>query len=110
VNRKQKQEEWLRDVEARQRNVVFPDTLGNETRFWRNLGKQPFNLSTKVGLALLALLGWGTLIWIVVALYREGVAGGLALGMILFWGPIFGAIAWGTRRALRNIQNARRKR
>lgn len=30
-------DEWLRDVEARQRNIVFPDTLNNETRGWRNL-------------------------------------------------------------------------
>jgi len=33
---------WLEDVRARQRNVVFPDTVQNEVRFWRNLitGKQ----------------------------------------------------------------------
>ncbi len=24
---------WLQDIEARQRNVVFPDTVENETRF-----------------------------------------------------------------------------
>ncbi len=26
----QRRDEWLRDVEARQRNVVFPDTVRNE--------------------------------------------------------------------------------
>ena len=30
--------EWLKDVNERQRNLVFPDTLRNEMRFWRNLG------------------------------------------------------------------------
>ena len=30
-------DEWLRDVYARQRNVVFPDTVQNEARFWRNI-------------------------------------------------------------------------
>jgi hypothetical protein len=46
-----KRDEWLQDIEARQRNVVFPDTVQNEARFWRNVGKQPFTTSTKVGLA-----------------------------------------------------------
>jgi H+/Cl- antiporter ClcA len=30
-------EEWLRDLNDRQRNIVFPDTAANEARFWRNL-------------------------------------------------------------------------
>ena len=30
-------DEWLRDIETRQQNIVFPDTLNNETRGWRNL-------------------------------------------------------------------------
>jgi hypothetical protein len=30
-------EQWLRDVQDRQRNVVFPETLSNETRLWRNI-------------------------------------------------------------------------
>jgi hypothetical protein len=30
-------EEWMRDVETRQRNIVFPDTVANEGRFLRNL-------------------------------------------------------------------------
>ena len=110
MHRQRKQEEWLRDVDARQRNVVFPDTVENETRFWRNLGKQPFTTNTKVGLALLALLGWGFLIRIVVALFQEKLVWAFILGMVLLWGPFFGVIAWATRRALRNIQNARRKR
>ena len=28
---------WHQDIESRQRNVVFPDTLYNEARLWRNL-------------------------------------------------------------------------
>jgi hypothetical protein len=110
VHRNRKREEWLRDVDARQRNVVFPNTVENETRFWRNLGQQPFTINTKVGLALLALLGWGFLIRIVVALFKEKLAWAVILAMLLLWGPFFGVIAWATRRALRNIQNARRKR
>jgi len=56
-----KRDEWRQDIKARQRNVVFPDTVQNEARFWRNIGKQPFTTSTKVGLAVLAILGLGVI-------------------------------------------------
>jgi hypothetical protein len=101
-----KEEQWLRDVRDRQRNIVFPDTVDNEARFWRNLGKQPFTTPTKVGLALLAILGWGTVAVVLVAAFHEGVIWRIALVMLLLWGPILGAIAWATHRSLR--QNARR--
>jgi hypothetical protein len=54
--RKQR-EEWQQDVNARQRNVVFPDTVQNEGRFWRNLanGKQKFAIVQAIGLALIFL-------------------------------------------------------
>jgi hypothetical protein len=54
-----KPDEWLKDIAVWQHNVVFPNTVQNEARFWRNLGKRPRTASIKVGLALLALLGWG---------------------------------------------------
>jgi hypothetical protein len=53
------QREWLEDTEARQRNVVFPDTVNNEARFWRNLGNRPWTMRTKIGLGLLAILFGG---------------------------------------------------
>src|SRR5690349_13715657 len=34
---KRKSEEWMRDVEGSQRNIVFPDTALNEARLWQNL-------------------------------------------------------------------------
>lgn len=108
VGNQRKRDQWLQDIEARQRNVVFPDTVQNEARFWRNLGKQPFTTSTKVGLALLAILGWGFFAFILFATFQEGVTWAFTLGMILFCGPIFGAIAWATRRSLRSIENSRR--
>ena len=103
-----KEDQWLQDIRARQRNIVFPDTVQNEARFWRNLGKQPFNASTHVGLALMAILGWGTVAVVLVAGFHEGVIWRIALGMLLLWGPIFAAIAWATRRSLRSVENARR--
>jgi len=50
-------DEWLYDIEARQRNVVFSDTPANEARFWRNLyeGKQKLT-RTRHSLGLLAVL------------------------------------------------------
>jgi hypothetical protein len=48
-------ERWLRDVNARQRNVVFPDTAANESRFWRNIisGKEKLHATQIVGIALI---------------------------------------------------------
>ncbi len=107
MNNNRERDQWLQDVEARQRNVVFPNTVQNEARFWRNLSKQPFTTSTKVGLGILGLFVYGFLITILVAAFRAGVGWRLAVGMILFCGPLFGAITWATRRSLRNIENAR---
>jgi hypothetical protein len=110
MHRKQKQrEEWLRDVEARQHNVVFPDTVQNEARFWRNLGKFPTSTSARAGLVVLAMFVFVWAATILISTYRVGVLWEFVLGMILFCGSIFGAIAWATRRSLRNIEDGRRK-
>ena len=58
VNKKsQKREDWLRDVDARQRNVTFPDTAASEARFWRNLihCKERLTVVQKTGTGLIAL-------------------------------------------------------
>jgi hypothetical protein len=101
-------EQWLQDIEARQRNVVFPDSVQNEARFWRNLGKGPSSKSAKAGLVVLAIFVFAWAAIILVATYKGGVFGEFGLGMLVFCGSIFGAIAWATRRSLRNIQNTRR--
>jgi hypothetical protein len=100
-------DEWLRDVEARQRNLVFPNTVENGTRFWRNLGTGPSNTATKLGLAVLAIFVFGLAAAILVASYQAGAMWSFLLGMLLFCGPLFGAIAWATRRSLREIENHR---
>ena len=103
-------EQLGQDIEARQRNVVFPDTVQNEARFWRNLGNQPWTPVTKVGLVLLGLFVFGFLGRLIVAVFQAGVALRAMVVMLLIWGPIFLAIAWATRRALRNISHSKRKR
>jgi hypothetical protein len=68
-----KRDQWLHDIESRQRNIVFPDTLQNETRFWRNLGKGPSKTSTKIGLAVLGIFVFGFLAAILVGAFQAGV-------------------------------------
>jgi hypothetical protein len=48
-------EEWQQDVTARQRNLVFPDTVQNERRLWQNLasGKQKLTITQTIGIALI---------------------------------------------------------
>lgn len=108
MSNNRKHDQWLQDVEARQRNIVFPSTVQNEARFWRNLSKQPLTTSSKVGLGIFGVFVFALLIWILVAAVGAGEGWQLAVLMILFCAPIFGAIAWATRRSLRNIENARR--
>jgi hypothetical protein len=52
---RQSKDDWLRDIEARQRNVVFPDIVQNEGRFWRNIysGRQSLALSQWLGILIL---------------------------------------------------------
>src|SRR5436305_7924900 len=48
---------WERDVINRQRNIVFPDTVLNEGRFYRNIasGKAIFTRGQKISLLLILL-------------------------------------------------------
>jgi hypothetical protein len=64
--RRKTQREWLQDVEARQRNVVFPDTANNEARFWRNImeGRQRLTTAQKLGIGLFGLLALGLFVLI----------------------------------------------
>lgn len=103
-----KRDQWLQDIQARQRNYVFPDTVQNEARFWRNLKDIPWSTSTKIGMAILAIFVGGFGVRLLVALIQEHRVLPLALAMILVWGPIFGGIAWVTKRALRKIEKDRR--
>jgi hypothetical protein len=103
-------EPWLTDVRDRQRNLVFPDTARNEGLFWRNVGKLPWKRSTKAGMGLLALSFYAFLGAILISAFNEGTGWRLLLGMILFCGPLFGGIAFATRRALREVEGSRRSR
>src|ERR1700760_1846739 len=106
-----RRDEWLRDVDNRQRNTVFPDTSRNEARFLRNLAASPRKPSTAIGAVLAVFVATGAGI-LVVASFESGFITGLALviGTLVFAGSMLVAVAWGTRRALGEAESSRRKR
>ncbi len=110
--------EWLKDVNERQRNLVFPDTLRNEMRFWRNLGSGAGRLTKAqaIGVALLFAAPLGVIVSEAARRYRyagpgsvfDRLAGafGYSVLFLLFLGAVFLLIGWRARRALRAIESS----
>ena len=75
-----------------------------------HLEKNPaFNAPAKVGQILMALFVFGIVASFFVAIVARDLGwkqelSTFALVMLLFWGPIFAAIAWATRRSLRKAR------
>jgi hypothetical protein len=110
MSKHKQREQWTQDVSNRQRSVVFPQTLANEVRFWRNIGGSKPTALTWAGLAIFGLSVFAFGGGLLVMLIREGALWGGLLTILLIFGPIFGLIGWATRRNLRNLENSRRKR
>ena len=103
---KGQREQWQADIQARQRNIVFPDTVQNEARFWRNIisGEQRLTPVQAVGLAVMlfmiavplwALIKWmrySVVAWLVVA---------LCVGAVLF-------LRWRAVKALSQLRRSKR--
>jgi hypothetical protein len=108
MGKEHQRDEWLHDIDARQRNVVFPDTVDNEARFWRNIGKSPLRTVQKCGVVILAAFFLGSGAFIVWMILRDQngttLLAGVAVLIVLIFGPIVGAIMWGTRRTLKNLK------
>lgn len=67
-----RRDQWLSEVKARQRNIVFPDTVRNEGEFDRNLVNQPLrNNWQKLGVVLVALLPLGFIAAMLAGLMSE---------------------------------------
>jgi hypothetical protein len=112
MSERKQRDQWLQDVRDRQNNIVFPQTLANETRLWRNIGTRPATALTWAGLAILGLFVFGFTAILLVIVVRSGgwvevLAGVLAT--LLVFGPIVGLIVWATRRNLRNLEDSRHK-
>jgi hypothetical protein len=110
---RQSKDEWLRDIDARQRNIVFPDTVQNKGRFWRNLyhGKEPLNTAQWIGVILLylsAALSLGFFVYMLWPRYEApwwrklipayGVPAIIFIAVVLF-------VVWGNRKARRSSQS-----
>jgi len=97
--RQRDRQNWLREVGASQRNVVFPDTLQNEANGWRKLitSKRPLTLVQAVGIALL-YLGMGMVLW---NESRLKLLGGWVVLFVIF-GVFFLILRWRVRCALRS--------
>ena len=56
VNRDEQERAWWDDLYYRQRNIVFPDTVLNEGRFFRTLvsGEIQLNVAQRIGAIILA--------------------------------------------------------
>jgi hypothetical protein len=109
MSERKQRDQWMQDVRDRQNNIVFPQTLANETRLWRNIGTGPTTALTWAGLAVLAVFAFGSggyflAIWIQAGAFWVG-----AVTMLLIFGPIFGLIVWATRRSLRKLEDSRHK-
>jgi hypothetical protein len=104
-------EEWEADIRARQRNTVFPDTVENEGRFWRNLasGKQKLTVMQGIGIALMFLLLGGIFWSHAVERFRYAASGSVfdRLVPVTDWAVVlvvfvvsFLLLRWRVRRAL----------
>ena len=112
VTKPRGQDEWLRDVEARQRNIVFPDTLNNETRGWRNLIEAGRSTAIqKLGIVVLFIwilgLGLSSAYFISDSFSRSGLLllGAICLSTTGFIALIILAIRVGIAFAERDIRN-----
>ncbi len=80
-----KKQEWEQDIINRQRNIVFPDTVLNEGRFYRNIfSRTPdFTRGQRVGLVI-----WGLCVFVSGCV---GLAGSISTlrqshgGLAAFW-------------------------
>ena len=109
---RKRREEWEQDVNARQRNVVFPDTARNEGRFWRNLVsvKEKLTIVQAIGLALFLLIP-ASIFWSDAVRQFHFAAAGSTLDRLVpvvvdwaiklgLFGVFFLILRWGVRRAL----------
>lgn len=108
----------------RQRNTVFPDTVRNEGRFWRNLAAGKLNKVQKIGTVLLAIFVFGSIGWIVLLSFSMSLNGPEALWYrmakpLVYWtavllliavlfGPVFLLLRWSIKRNLRETTSEHR--
>ena len=104
-------EEFQNDVQARQRNIVFPDTVQNEARGWRNLARAGrLTITQMIGVALIFLLTLAIILDDAATRFRNAASGSffdrllVAVGDWVILLPVCGVafllLRWRVRRAL----------
>ena len=94
---KQSPNEFRRDIEMRQRNLVYPDTLRNEIRGWRSLitSKKPLSIVQVVGLLTMYLSVLGMLMLVgtgVLSAVRKASGTSVRLQVLGAYGTFFALI------------------
>jgi len=88
-----KRNEWLREVEQRRRDIVFPQFSKDEISLWRTLKQRPLNLPAKIAFIWFVVSMVGFAVFVLVQSHREGELRDLAvttgLTIVLFIAPIF---------------------
>jgi hypothetical protein len=112
-------QEWEQDIKNRQRNIVFPGTVLNEGRFYRNIfsGKAQLTLAQRFGILLLAgaffFLGCLNLVGPVRSLLRpnNGYTHAADIVFGLFWlGTVLCGIGLALRAIFSNAEPIRKRR
>jgi hypothetical protein len=115
------QDRWLKDARASQRDIVFPDTVSTERRFWRNAitGKTRLTKVHIVGFVLIFVMV--TMIWWGLIHERlKYLGGGLSVfqkfglfadyaGLLALFAILFLVLRWRVRRALGSIEHSERE-
>jgi hypothetical protein len=79
---------WMREMEARQRNIVFPDTVRNAGGFWRGLRDGQLNRAQWTGLFVLFFFYVFIFVALLYAQWPEG-PGRLWAELLYGYGPYF---------------------
>ena len=86
--KKNSRDEWLRGLNARQRNIVFPNTVNNEGQMWRRLGEKPMSTMQKIGLGLLGIFVFGLLFFMIAFVTEGNDLHERILAGVRFWAPV----------------------
>ena len=112
IMNKRSPNEFQRDMEMRQRNIVYPDTLRNEIRGWRGLitSKEPLSALQVVGLLTFYLAALTVLFVMgreVLSELRQASGPGVRLQVLgihvisfVLMGAVFLLLRWRVRKAL----------
>lgn len=92
-----RKQEWMRDLELRQRNIVFPDTAANEARFWRNLISGKLSAVQVIGIILYCGIVAEAILYM-----AKGMTSLVGLLFLGGCGAFFLLLRWRVRRALKD--------